>query len=623
MPRKQHFIRKASLKKKKPALRFAFDIETNGLDTRYCVLACLQNIDTGAQYVFYTPQQVKDFLYAQRDEYIEETGNDKARVIIFAHNGWKYDFYSLWTVSEIKQANKIDRKGRILVCTINGIECRDYKTIVAEPLSKIGEALGFPKGITPMKFRLGTVEKDGINQEDIKYCLLDCEILSKAVLSLEKTYQDWCRSSEPLELPLTTASMAYSVWSSRFFPDHWFFHNKKGKRQDIAFCKPKFNESLEEAYFGGRVQVICEPMKVQENVISIDRNSMFPAEMKDQVFPDMTRCFETMAIKTNLLNLINSESVVCWADIELEGIGCPTFLPTTDPLGRRCWTSEKFSGWLCEPEIKHALELGYKIKKIRKINYAHIIRPFEGFVDYFYKLRTEMKENNDPSQLWIKLLLNSLYGRFSMRMIALRIDNDEEIEEIMLSNKALNYELNYYDGTKREMPFLISPTELFKKPTSTWFGFAAFITSYARVSLNRAILSAGDAACYTDTDSVFFKAEALPEVLKEVTIGKGLGEWDYEVKTPTNFIAYEPKAYVFVDDIGNKIKIRHKGVSLNDSAGNLLPDAGDLTKEQISRNVVQFRTAMRRGLELGAAHVQVKKSKRHFGKPSPFRRWKK
>ena len=149
---------------------------------------------------------------------------------MYAHNGWRFDFLGLWSVDEIKQAEKIDRKGRILVCTIDGIECRDYKAIVAEPLSKIGEALGYPKGITPMKFKMGTVSEEGITDEDIKYCLLDVEILSKAVLSLERTFQQWCHSPVPLELPLTTASMAYRVWSARFWPEHWFFLNKKGKR---------------------------------------------------------------------------------------------------------------------------------------------------------------------------------------------------------------------------------------------------------------------------------------------------------------------------------------------------------------------------------------------------------
>ena len=623
MPVPKHFIRRQLPTKKKPALRFAFDIETDGLDARKCVLACIQNIDTGAQYTFYTFQQVRNFLYEERNNYILSTGNEKARVIVYAHNGWRFDFLGLWTVDEIKQADKIDRKGRILVCTIDGIECRDYKSLVAEPLSKIGQALGYPKGITPMKFKMGTVTQEGITEEDIKYCLLDVEILSKAVLSLEKTYEGWCHSPVPLELPLTTASMAYRVWCARFWPEHWFFMNKKGKRVDIAFCDPKYNDSLEKSYFGGRVQVICEPMKVQENVISIDRNSMFPSEMKSQKFPDMKRCYGALSTKANLVNLVNSESKVCWANIELDGTGCPAFLPTTDSLGRRDWTNNQFSGWLTEPEIRHALELGYEIKNVNTLYYAHTIRPFEGFVDHFYNLRTEMKKNNDPSQLWIKLLLNSLYGRYGMKMIALRIDNDEEIEEIMLSNDAINYELNYYDGVNAEMPFLISPTELVKKPSSTWFGFAAFTTSYARVSLNKAILAAGDGACYCDTDSVFFKAEMLPQVLNEVKIGTALGEWDYEVESPTNFIAYEPKAYVFVDDTGKKIKIRHKGVTTTDAAGEILPNAGDLTKEQYSRNVVQFRTSMRRSLELGSQHITIKKSRRHYGKNSPFRKWKK
>ena len=86
----------------------------------------------------------------------------------------------------------------------------------------------------------------------------------------------------------------------------------------------------------------------------------------------------------------------------------------------------------------------------------------------------------------------------------------------------------------------------------------------------------------------------------------------------TNFIGYEPKAYLFITDEKQKVKIRHKGVSLTDEAGNLVPQAGDLTKEQFSRNVIQYRTAMRRNLPLGSKHVQSKVSKRHYGKKSPL-----
>ena len=119
-------------------------------------------------------------------------------------------------------------------------------------------------------------------------------------------------------------------------------------------------------------------------------------------------------------------------------------------------------------------------------------------------------------------------------------------------------------------------------------------------------------------ETIFFNADKLPNVLEEIELGNDLGQWDYEIEEPTNFIGYEPKAYVFITDEKKKIKIRHKGVSLTDEAGQLVPQAGDLTKEQFSRNVIQYRTAMRRNLPLGSKHIQSKVSKRHFGKKSPL-----
>ena len=119
----------------------------------------------------------------------------------------------MFTIDEIKQADKIDSKGRILVATIDNIEYRDYKTLVQVSLSKIGEALGYPKGKTPMKYMIGD-ESQGITQDDIDYCIQDCRILSEAIKSLEATYKEWTNSPHDLELPLTTASMACLLYTS-------------------------------------------------------------------------------------------------------------------------------------------------------------------------------------------------------------------------------------------------------------------------------------------------------------------------------------------------------------------------------------------------------------------------
>jgi DNA polymerase elongation subunit (family B) len=540
-----------------------------------------------------------------------------ARVLVYAHNGWKYDYLGLFTINEIKQADKIDSKGRILVATIDNIEYRDYKTLVQVSLSKIGEALGYPKGVTPMKYMIGD-ESQGITQEDIDYCIQDCRILSEAIKSLEATYKEWTNSSHDLELPLTTASMAYRVWCSLYWPSNWFTINKQNKKVDIAFCNNLFNDALESAYVGGRVQVIGEPMKLYPNTISLDRNSMYPSEMVEQVFPDMMGATYCKPFMSNFRKLLRDPDICMWANLTLEGgKDSPPFLATTTDEGRRCWTETTFTGWICEPEIKHALDLGYQVKEIKELHYSKAIRPFKEFVEFFYNLRVEMRKNNDPSQLWIKLILNALYGRFGMKDIAKRIDNDEEIEAIIEAGKLNEYHFDYYDGRRGSLPFLVAINGD-KKPSSTWFGFASFTTSYARVSLNKAILAAGDGAYYCDTDSIFFNADKLPDVLEEIELGNELGQWDYEIEEPTNFIGYEPKAYVFITDQKKKIKIRHKGVSLTDEAGQLVPQAGDLTKEQFSRNVIQYRTAMRRNLPLGSKHIQSKVSKRHFGKKSPL-----
>ena len=605
--------------KKKPSLRFTLDIETWGLDARKLAFGVIQNVDTLEQYVFYEFQDGKDWLQEKRKEYMEINGISEkdARVLVYGQNSWKFDYLGLFTIDEIKQADKIDSKGRILVATIDNIEYRDYKTLVQVSLSKIGEVLGYPKGVTPMKFRIGD-ESQGITQEDIDYCIQDCRILSEAIKSLEATYKEWTNSSHDLELPLTTASMAYRVWCAKYWPSNWFTINKQNKKVDIAFCNNLFNDALESSYVGGRVQVIGEPMKVYPNTISLDRNSMYPSEMVEQVFPDMMGATYCKPFMYNFNKLLRSDEVCIWANLTLEGgKDSPPFLATTTDEGRRCWTETTFTGWLCEPEIKHALDLGYQVTELKELHYSKAIRPFKEFVEFFYNLRVEMRAKGDPSELWIKLILNALYGRYAMKNIAKRIDNDEEIEAIIEAGKLNEYHFDYYDGVRGSLPFLVAK-EGDKKPSSTWFGFASFTTSYARVSLNKAILAAGDGAYYCDTDSIFFNADKLPDVLEHIELGNKLGQWDYEIEEPTNFIGYEPKAYVFITDEKKKIKIRHKGVSLTDEAGQLVPQAGDLTKEQFSRNVIQYRTAMRRNLPLGSKHIQSKVSKRHFGKKSPL-----
>ena len=583
------------------------DVETWGLDATKLAFGVIMDARTQEFVVFWTWDEARRILREMAEI---------SPFVLYGHNAWKFDYLGLFTVDQIKQSNKLDKKGRIIMAQIDGYEARDFKCLVNVPLSVIGTALGYPKGETPMKFK--TADEDaGVNQDDIDYCVRDCEILAHAITSLESTYSEWMGSSSTLDLPYTTASMAYKVWSHFGWPNHWSITTKKsGELFYAAFVEPKYQNALREGYYGGRVQGFVEPRSRIPKVRVPDVNSLFPSEMKKPM-PDMKSCRTGIPTEKALRAIIDSDDVVCWANLRLEGKGLPAFLPGTDNLGRRCWTNEYYDGWLCEPEIAHALEIGYEIQEIRELHYSQAITPFTEFVDFFYDLRTDMKKRGDGRELWIKIILNGLYGKFGQKEVTERIENDDKINEIIESGKVEEYEIRYYDGAEGSLPFLIG-SKTKRKPKNSWFGFCAFTTSYARVTLNKAILAAEGNVVYCDTDSVFIREEGLDLLLDHITIGSELGEWGWEVEEPSDFIYYEPKAYVFLNPDGTKKKVRHKGVNTTDASGNYYPWAGDLTREQIRTNVVQYRTAMRHGLQLGSGITQFIRSHRHFGKESPF-----
>ena len=112
---------------------------------------------------------------------------------------------------------------------------------------------------------------------------------------------------------------------------------------------------------------------------------------------------------------------------------------------------------------------------------------------------------------------------------------------------------------------------------------------------------------YCDTDSVHIHniddLENIP-----LDIGKDLGQVDWEFAKDFEGIIpkgiyWERKAYVWFDDEGKKLKIKHKGVSESD---------GDLTKEQFNISVIQPRTAMRRNIQSGYENVVPKRSSRYY-----------
>ena len=590
--------------KRKPR-RLVWDIETWGLDARNFAFACVIDVATGEEWTFHTAKEARAHF------------ESLAPCIVYAHNQFGFDAFSIMGKMEALESKKIAMGTNIYELTLNRVRYRDTKHLFPMRLAQLGDALGFPKGETPEDYITGNRRE--VTQEDIAYCLQDCRILVRAINDLESSVSEWIdRPVEQVCLPLTTASLSYRVWSETCWPEHWgWYRNKKnGTKEWVkgASCKARFNQNAKDSYSGGRVQVICEPGEWQYDIVSADANSMFPSVQEAYEFPDIRTCRNVGATPGILDRFLESKRYVSWANVSLKAsTATQRFLPNRNLQGRLDWTQDTYSGWLAEPELKYAIyEADWELDEIRELNVAKAHNPFRGFVRKFYDLRQEAKANKDPRSIFYKLLLNSGYGKFAQRSSVTRLENPEQMEDVFTKEGWEDrYELRFYDAVNLEMPFLVDRESLNRTPDSQWFGYASFITSGARVELQKGIHAAGEGAKYVDTDSVYMNIDSVKDFEAAIPLGTDMGEWGWEQDRPyAKARFWEPKAYSLHAGDGTLQKAKHKGVDLKSRDGKWLPQAGDLRQTQISTTTTKLYSALRRKLEPGVMQVTEKRSRR-------------
>jgi hypothetical protein len=292
------------------------------------------------------------------------------------------------------------------------------------------------------------------------------------------------------------------------------------------------------------------------------------------------------------------------------GKNAELFLPTI--IDKKAnYNQTEYDGFLMYPEINYALEHGWELLEVKELYVSPPCNHFQAHIGYFYEQRMRLKAAGDPRQHFIKIgPLNSLYGKFGQKDRCNRIEDKESIQKITAQDGwQKEYEVHFWNAESSK--FYLTENEPSSISKNTFFPWAAAVTSYARVELQRAIMACrnvGLDVVYCDTDSVHVCGlESLDQI--PVEIGKKLGEWGYEFakNMPDEIIPkaiyWERKAYVWYNSKGNPIKIKHKGVS---------ESTGDLTKEQVNISVIQPRTAMRRGLQSGYENVVPKRSSRYY-----------
>jgi hypothetical protein len=177
-------------------------------------------------------------------------------------------------------------------------------------------------------------------------------------------------------------------------------------------------------------------------------------------------------------------------------------------------------------ELLFAVESG--VVEVLKVHYVVYGNPVESsftdFVNDNYNKRLET--DSELKKTIYKLVMNSLYGRFAMRMKMQTTYYDnipfDLIEEIQGTDDF--YELKIFNKERNDC-YLITENEKMKASFFSIPTFSSYITSAARVELLKGLLAnENNSVCYCDTDSIFLEKPFIGSV------GAELGQYKKENK---------------------------------------------------------------------------------------------
>jgi len=213
--------------------------------------------------------------------------------------------------------------------------------------------------------------------------------------------------------------------------------------------------------------------------------------------------------------------------------------------------------WGCE--LNEAVKNEFEIKII-EVNMYEGATLFKTFAEYMYGQRLQYKKTNKAKAEFLKLCMNSLYGKFGQKKMVnvdictskldmLRIFGNKDFKVVdwdILSDDRVVLKYN-----KPEDDFAIG----------TLVRFSSCIAAYARCNLSKMMRSLGwEHVYYCDTDSIFTDVEPPAELVSQTELGKWKKETDEEGNilkiVSASFLA--PKCYNYRTDLG-KICMKAKG----------------------------------------------------------------
>lgn len=410
-----------------------------------------------------------------------------------------------------------------------------------QSLDSLGESFGTEKGFMPKE----EAYENYIDYYNdlVEYCERDVEILRESYFYIFKYTQELAQTTPGL----TVAMSANRVYRTGFMP-----------KEDIqgSIGIPYLSEIEQEAYKGGRTDALFLGNPDKE-VYKYDVNSLYPYSMLGDI-PIRYNQIAPVNMVIDWLDTGYSRFIyLCDVTIKIDEEDKYSFIGgegvRTDE-GQLLFPIGEYRIWVWQPMVKTLYDKGY-IKEIHK-SFCYDKAPiFDDYVTELYSLREQYKKSGDKARdLLVKILLNSLYGKFGQRQYS-RWEAVGEYERSVIHRESYGIERyeDMYDNEFKDylqiadQIYSASKEEIHEPSINSVMSIAGYITTMARSVLWEAMASIIDKngeLYYCDTDSIFTNIK-LP---KEITSQTELGKWALEDTIPkgeAEFIA--PKHYRIED----------------------------------------------------------------------------
>lgn len=347
------------------------------------------------------------------------------------------------------------------------------------------------------------------NPAHIEYAKNDVVGLVEAL----KNYDNVVFKHFYVHLGATASGTAYQGWL-RFAPE-----NEYHDRQPAIVEK-----FFRLCYYGGVVQINA-PLHEIEQVTTFDRNSSYPAAMRLGVPKGKARYTPVYRVGFPGFYKVT-------AKVPLDAV--LPIVPYRNLKNQLAWGRGEFVTYLSSIEMEHAGKLG----SVFDVHYGYYFPQglsfcFNDFVDACERLRAEYK--GTPTEIVVKQMQNSVYGRFGMRIdgreCMISFDGAPDGFEAEFGDDGRIIRHAYFKPVERDTEYMLPH-------------YAAWITANARIALDNDTQAAGRARVrYRDTDSISVEGETEDA---EKRVGSHYGMLKNEgIKTKIRYHA--PKCYTYFD----------------------------------------------------------------------------